>query len=206
MSLNWLSNDINRFTGNVSQRFEETYEILYTETVPSKSLFLRTKVGEVYERPQTIKNSIMDSYRINSNVEQSKDTMEDQGLFGSTQIPLSSSTNEFKSQQFDATITNEILTLRRNRAITTVELNREKQRIIELEQLFREQENKIVTLTNSISDLELKHERECSELRKALENSVQKEIKLRQLNEEAYELLTLQGLNLITQNTTSSSH
>ena len=89
--------------------------------------------------------------------------------------------------------------VRRERAQASLLLQRERERAMRAEDREQKLLLEIAALHQQIKDIQESHENESSQLRKELEKSVNKEAKYRALNEEAYTLLLLHGINSINQ-------
>jgi hypothetical protein len=89
--------------------------------------------------------------------------------------------------------------VRRERAQASLLLQRERERAMRAEDREQKLLLEIGALHQQIKDIRENHEKESSQLRKELEKSVSKEAKYRALNEEAYQLLLLHGIDSINQ-------
>ena len=89
--------------------------------------------------------------------------------------------------------------VKRERAQASLLLQRERERAMRAEDREQKLLLEIAALNQQIKDIRENYEKESSQLRKELEVSVKKEAKYRALNEEAYNLLLLHGINDINQ-------
>lgn len=89
--------------------------------------------------------------------------------------------------------------VRKERAQASLLLQRERERAMRAEDREQKLLLEIAALHQQIKDIRENHEDESSQLRKELEKSVSKEARYRALNEEAYQLLLLHGINSINQ-------
>lgn len=89
------------------------------------------------------------------------------------------------------------LHIKRERAYAEVQYQRERDRAIQAEGVIASLQEEISKLKQSMDKMQLKHEEEKQLLKQDLINSQRREQILQQLNQEAYDLLLLHGLQSI---------
>lgn len=189
IDLQWRLNGINQFDANANDRVYDTFKSLYSGD--ALHLSASSKVGEVFERPMSL-----GSPKFKSSAGRKSPTadrhLSPRGLVSSLIIDTKSSMIS-EDRKDDITVT-EMLQVKRERAQTDVQMKKERDRAVTAEARVHDLENQIVELEAKMASMKEQHDRDASELRKALEMSLSREQRLKYSNEEAYELLTLYGV------------
>lgn len=89
--------------------------------------------------------------------------------------------------------------LKKERALTDIQLQNEREYNVQLEQKLQDTTTELTTVQTSLQTMESSYQQEIEQLKESLRGSLERERKLQELNEEAYSLLTLYGLKQITE-------
>lgn len=216
LDLEWKPVDINQFDNNVDAKINQTLKTLYglsarPSTAPLTPFKMiddndSYKIGEVYEKPVNNGVSLLKQSKNITSILVGNNFVSNNGLNKlnsplleiETRNKLNNLTNT-NIVEINPEIENEIeetmLKVRRERASTDLLLKQERNKLIDAQERIKVLEAKLVELTLSYEELESKYDSDTSTLRNELENSVKQQQLLKLLNQEAYELLVLQGID-----------
>lgn len=88
--------------------------------------------------------------------------------------------------------------MRKERAAADIRVQEEQHKSLLLESVCKEREEEIASIKQQASERGAKYEQEIAELKEQLQQSLEREKKLRSLNEEAHELFTLFGVERLS--------
>lgn len=95
--------------------------------------------------------------------------------------------------------------MRKERAQTDIQLQQERDKNVVLTDNVDRLQQDLASLRLEMEKSSTQHTKELNDLKKLLAESMRREAELRELNQEAYSLLTLYGINSIPSTTTNAT-
>jgi vacuolar-type H+-ATPase subunit I/STV1 len=197
LDVHWRPYGFSRFDGNMEEKVDASMESLYPEKVGTRPRS-PSKIGAVHQG----------SYRRYSKFKSSKSLLEfsaSQPVFGLPFSPSSSTIKpehksnipNFETFRREEELAENLLQVKRERACTDVQMKTERERALQAERVVEDLRDEVKVLRKKLEETERIYKEECLQLQQELQEKQKREQQLKELNQEAYDLLILHGFQTL---------